>query len=357
MVDILKEANMKPFITSEIILERLNPIDVYKMYIKDEFVVNRPFSSPFRSDNIPSFSIYQDRRSDQILFNDFVEGGGNCIQFVKKLFNSTWYQACSRIAIDFKISDDYTVDKMNNTPNVNLQNTLDREVKVKSKIVNLQVKIRNYNSDDIAYWDSYGISMETLKRYEVYPISHIFMVTDNKTHILTADKLAFTFIERKDLKITMKIYQPFSRYKWFNNHDFSVWQGWNQLPSDDHILVLTKSLKDVMSIVENTDFSSVSLQQENAVAKENVVDELKDRFDWIFVLYDNDYDKDTNWGEKFGKEFSEKHNLIFIMIPSKYKCTDFTDLVKKLGKKAAAIILKGLIKEYFKNKENDRNGQ
>lgn len=348
MVNILNIAKIKPFLTLDIILSKVKPLDIYKMYIKDDFIINKPFSSPFREDNIPSFSIFVSSDGN-LLYNDFVKGGGNCVNFVKELFQESWYEALSRIAIDFNFDKDYVIKKVNtkNTSEKQLNKIKDKLVKIKDKTLDLKVKIRKFEDYDIQYWKKQGINRSTLKKYRVYPISHIFLITESKETILTADKHAYVFIERKDGKNTIKIYQPFSQYKWMNNHDFSVWQGWEQLPSDDHILIITKSLKDVMSISQNTKYSAVSLQQENANAKENVIQELKERFDWIFVLYDNDFDKEINWGEKFGKEFSKQHNLIFLMIPDKYKSTDFTDLVNKYGKAVAISALNELVEEHF----------
>ena len=46
----------------------------------------------------------------------------------------------------------------------------------------------------------------------------------------------------------MKIYQPYSNFKWLSNTSASDLQGLSQLPDRGDTLVITKSLKDVMCL-------------------------------------------------------------------------------------------------------------
>jgi hypothetical protein len=342
-------ANRKLFLDNDIIFSKIDPLLIFKYYIKDDFILGRPFSSPLRTDNIPSFSIYRNKNGE-ILYNDFVAGGGNCIRFVKELFGyNTYYEAKSKIAVDFGFYEKYiisskiTVDDKEEKDR-DIITSKQKKVEERKGIIKLDVKIRTWEHKDINYWKTYGISIKTLKEYDVHPISYVFIRNNIKEFIIRADSLAYVFIERKDGNVTKKIYQPFSKnYKWINNHDFSVWQGWCKLSDSGDILIITKSLKDVMSIKENIGYDAVSLQQENAKAKEQVVNELKSRFGKIYVLYDNDFDKEINWGEKFGTEFTKIHDLININIPLEYMSKDFSDLIKNIGCKKACEVLKNLI--------------
>lgn len=352
MVNIMKIADIKPHISREIILDKLSPIEIFRNYIPDNFVINKPFSSPLRVDDTPSFSIYESK--DTILYNDFVLGGGDCLRFVKELFGfSSWYDTYSRIAIDFQLDKDYAVRKLNGYFKRDYRGTINKAIKRKEKAVELSVSTRKWENYDYTYWKKYGINQLMLQKYEVYPISRIFMKYSSDTLVVKADKHAYCFIERKDGKVTMKIYQPFSKYKWMTSHDHSVWQGWKQLPQRGENLIITKSLKDVMAINQNSWYAAVALQQEGANPKYTVIDELKKRFKKIFVLYDNDFDKVTNWGKLAAKKLCRDYNLYFIMIPSSYEAKDFTDLIKKHGIDVARKLLETLINERLQ-KESDK---
>jgi hypothetical protein len=188
-------------------------------------------------------------------------------------------------------------------------------------------KSRQWRQHDINFWKQFGITLDILKKYNVEPISHIFI----NDLIITADKHAYCFIEYKDGQETYKIYQPYNKdYKWLNNHNSSVWQGWEQLPQSGEQLIITKSLKDVMSLNSVFGVPSVSLQAEGLRPKKHVMRELHLRFKEIYILYDNDFDKKQNWGQNFAKELAEEFNLINLCIPSVFKSKDFSDLVMNL---------------------------
>ena len=214
---------------------------------------------------------------------------------------------------------------------------------VKTKNLQLGIKQRKWKAYDYAYWLQFGIDSETLKKYHVVPIEYFFI----NISPFKADKHAYAFIERKDGKETYKIYQPYSkRFKWLNNHDASIWQGWDQLPDKGPKLIITKSLKDVMSIVSVTGIPAVSLQSETTMPKEHIIDELASRFERIWVLYDNDFDKDVNIGRKQGQKIADEFYLMQIEIPVLYSSKDFSDLVKNENQEIAKLTLEHIMQQY-----------
>ena len=66
--------------------------------------------------------------------------------------------------------------------------------------------------------------MKWLKYADVYPISHKIVIKDNKSYAFGADKYAYAYVEFKEGRTTLKIYQPFNKngFKWSNRHDRSV---------------------------------------------------------------------------------------------------------------------------------------
>src|SRR5699024_495185 len=82
-----------------------------------------------------------------------------------------------------------------------------------NKNVDLQCKIRGWRKYDIEYWESYGISLQWLKFAEVYPVSHKIILKDGHRYVFRADKYAYAYVEHKEGKVTLKIYQPYSKDK------------------------------------------------------------------------------------------------------------------------------------------------
>lgn len=319
----------KKLVNKEDLLRDVSDLDVYRCYAPNiEISVGSPIISPLRPENNPSFGFFIGE-NNELLFNDFKLGGGDCIKFVQLMFGDTFFEAMSRIVIDFGLQDYYFYKDMQTNGAQAPKDKLSKEDLLKQASSRyIRKKSRKWNGQDLAFWLNYGITITTLKKYNVEPISHIF-VNDK---IITCDNHTYCFIEHKDGVETYKIYQPYKTdYKWISSHNESVWQGWAQLPERGDTLIITKSLKDLMVIDELTGIPAVSLQAEGVKPKQHIIDELKNRFKTIFIWYDNDFDKEVNWGKKFGGQLASEFDLIEIYIPDDYKIKDPSDFAKIKG--------------------------
>ena len=77
--------------------------------------------------------------------------------------------------------------------------------------------------------------------------------------------------------------------------------------------------------------------------KNHVFDELNDRFEDIYIFYDNDFDKEENWGQLFAQKFKESFKVFEILIDDKYECKDYSDFIKKYGQINAKKLIKSQI--------------
>lgn len=327
----------KPLVTKQGILEYIQDIDVYKKYMDGKDVELRGgLHSPLREDNNPSFGFFIGK-DGEVCFKDFVKGSGDFVKFVQIKFNIDFIQALSKIIVDFNIQDNFVYKKYDNVVNKTTYNKQDRTNLVKNgNPVRLNKRSRDWRMYDVKFWSDFGITRKTLDKYYVKPIDYIFI----NDQIIKADKYAYCFTEYKDGLETFKIYQPFNeKYKWLNNHDYSTWQGWEQLPESGSHLIITKSLKDVMAITEVYGIPAVSLQAESVTPKTHIIEELKNRFFNVYLLYDNDFDKDENWGQIFAEKLSKEFDIENVFIPTIYKSKDFSDLIKNTNKEEAITIL------------------
>jgi 5S rRNA maturation endonuclease (ribonuclease M5) len=246
-----------------------------------------------------------------------------------KLFDINYPEALKKIAFDLGLSS-FDID-------------VNKQVVQYTRIVNkggveLGVRVRDWEYKDKQYWSSYGISKATLAKINVQPISYVFY---NGTAVKAASQ-AYVYVEEKDGKVSYKIYQPLEvkQKKWINNANYSVHQGYTQLPPIGTLLIITKSLKDVMSLHDCVGISSIGLQSESVMMKDTVMDEYKQRFNQVICLFDND-----EAGTKLSENFSKQFNIPHIFVPKEPKVKDFSDLVKAKGKEQAVQILKQLISE------------
>lgn len=317
----------------------VTPEQVYRRYLGKKLQYNRAFSSPFRIDKNPSFVI-----SDKTFtYRDFATGeAGDCISFVMKLYSVNFSEALKQIAYDLGVDSYFEIPRatsIRGTKEIEVRN-LGKYNPIKSRS-EIKIKIREWRDYDIDFWNCHGVSLKYLRLGRVFPIEKFYL---NGKHYV-AHKYAYAYIEEKDGRRTYKIYQPHSNaFKWINNNDFSVWELWHLLPDKYDKLIITSSRKDALSIIENVQIPSVSLQSETMFPKPKIVEELYSRFDVIYLLLDNDYKKETNYGQEHALKLVSKHGFKNLCIPSEYACKDFSDLVCSYGRIEATNILKELIK-------------
>jgi len=241
-------------VTDDITLEKiLNIVDeyhIYSYYIGNPVKVNGPISSPFRKDNNPSWSLFRSKRNE-IMYKDFATGEtGNVAKFVQKMFDLSYHKALEKIWDDLILTKKVKQRK----PRIEI------EPKDPSKIIG--IKRKNFTKTDDEFWGKYGLSRDVLKRYNVYPIESFWVNDIQQSFKYTKDDPMYAY----KIFNKFKIYRPYSKSrlnKWRNNCGQYDIQGWEQLPEIDDLLIITKSLKDVM-VLYTLGYSSISPQSENS---------------------------------------------------------------------------------------------
>ena len=273
--------------------------------------------SPFREDKKPSFGVYE--KNWKVYCKDFATGDFWDLQnLLCSLYNLDINDLCEHIINNHSLVPDIKVG-YSCSPSENKNPTIIKSTE------------REWMSYDIDYWKSYGISRDWLEIANVHPISYFFI--NNQMYM--AEKYAYVYLEWKDGIETQKIYQPYNHNgaKWFSSYNSSIWSLWTKLPEKGDKLIITSSLKDALCLWENTGIPACSLQSESTYPKYKVVQQLKERFNNIFVFFDNDFDNIENPGRKFSNRLCEMYDLIKLEIPTKYMAKDPSDLMLFYGNK------------------------
>lgn len=284
--------------------------------------------SPLRSDNRPSFGLYSPDGT-HINYIDFgTKDKGTTLTLLSKMWNTDTYNTIK------KINDE--IGLISNSHGIITLNKSNNGVVIKKSVnTDLKCKIREWKDYDIKYWESYGISLKWLKLAEVYPISHKIIVKNNHSYVFKADKYAYAYVEHKEGKVTLKIYQPFNKkYKWSNKHDKSVISLWTKVPKYGDKLCICSSLKDALCLWANTDIPSLSIQGEGYSMSKTAIDELKRRYKKVYILLDNDIT-----GLLDGVKLAEETGFINIILPQFEGGKDVSDLMKAKGKEAFLKII------------------
>lgn len=324
------------------ILGKVTEADILSYYVG---ITEVPciINSPLRVDRRPSFGLYSSD-GKRIYYTDLsTKDRGGIFDLLGKKWNCSYMEVLERINKDIPKFHSSTTIHTYTPCNIKSVNTYNN--------TNLQCKVRAWRDYDIEYWASYGISLEWLKYAEVYPISHKIVIKDNQRYTFAADKYAYAYVEHKEDKITLKIYQPFNKngYKWSNKHDRSVISLWTKVPEYGDKICVCSSLKDALCLWANTGIPSISIQGEGYNMSNTAINELKRRYKEVYILLDND-----EVGLKDGLELSKSTGFINVVLPHFDEGKDISDLFKSKGKEKFLEIIKPLFyPSRQKRKEDD----
>lgn len=311
--------SIQPNIDKEYILSRVSEEQIMSFYLNIP-VKKGVIHSPLRKDSHASCSFYRNSKG-VLLFKDFATGDClNCFEVVKRLFSCDFYEALRIIANDFGL---YTYNHLQRHSG-KIYKRIDRiENDVDTRI---DVQVKEFTDDELKWWDGYGISLAVLKKFRVYSLEYVWVNGRIVAKSQPSCPVYGYYGRKKDSKDLWKIYFPKRKeYRFLGNYPASKVQGYEQLPSNGDILVITKSMKDVMCLY-TFGVHAIAPGSEVLFVSDTMLNNLRNRFRVIVVFYDNDIPGIHNM-----RKIRASHpDLTYIWIPRRLGAKDFSDLYLKV---------------------------
>nr|DAN22248.1 MAG TPA_asm: DNA primase [Bacteriophage sp.] len=292
------------------LLDKLTDYDIYSYYV-GQFKIGKLFNSPLRSDDKnPSFAIFKGMNGG-LFFKDHGSGeGGNAIKFVKLYKNINTKDELERELLRI-------VRKMN--PNSgNAIRTY--SYSVDSGPTDIGIVRQPFTDVDKRYWKQFHISIDTLRKFQVFSIRYFLC---NRVVRGTYKETSPMYAYKVDDKF--KIYRPLaSKYtKWRTNLTNRNVQGLSELPVEGgNLLIITKSLKDVMCLYE-MGFNAIAASSETTFIPDDILDSLRHKWKNVIMLYDRD-----KTGMLESRKYSKQYKLDALFVHKRFKAKDVSDAVK-----------------------------
>jgi len=292
------------------LLEKLDDYAIYSYYLGD-FKPGKLMNSPLRNDDkMPSFAIFPASSGD-LLFKDHGTGeSGNALKFVKLYRGIQTRDELERELLK--------IVRCKN-PNLNVRTNTYTKL-VGSGVQDIGIVRQPFTAVDKQYWKQFHISIDTLKKFNVFSIKYFLCNSVVRgTYKETSPMYAYKVRDR------FKIYRPLaSKYtKWRTNLTNEYVQGLAEIPQEGgNLLIITKSLKDVMCLYE-MGFNAIAASSETTFIPENILKSLKSKWKHIVILYDRD-----KTGMKTARIYSKQYKLDAFFVHKKFKAKDISDAVK-----------------------------
>lgn len=310
--------SLQPKITKDFILSKVNQESIMQYYTGTDVNSKKLFLSPLRVDNHVTCSIYKSK-SGILYMHDFATNEHlDCWNLVMRLYNVSYFDALKIIAQDFNL----VVGDFAKTSSPKIVESLKETESAK-----IQVQIKDFTEEELNWWKSFGISKKTLKKYHVFSLQHVFLNGELKfTSSIQCPIYGYYFGKDKNHNEKWKIYFPTrNEFRFLNNTSKKLLQGYKQLPKTGELLIISKSMKDIMAMYE-FNIPAVAPNSETLFINDKQLEEFKQRFKHILIFYDSDRPGKFNMA-KIRREHPE---LNYYFLP-KSLSKDFTDTIRQVG--------------------------
>tara|TARA_R110002096_G_scaffold16561_1_gene56644 strand:- start:81 stop:1121 length:1041 start_codon:yes stop_codon:yes gene_type:complete len=317
------------YLHTDVILSKITEYDIFRHYCPVFTKGGKKFKSELRVDNSPTVSIVLWK--GYLLYKDFghPEHTFNCFGYVMYKYSLGFLEALRVISNDFNLGLTSTESITSTVAKTfgSIEDVIEEQ-----KQARIQIRKRAWGTKDKDFWKQFCISKKLLLKFGVSPLQYFWI---NETRF-KCNTISYVY----DFNESFKIYCPLERdHKWYSNTNKKCIQGYSQLPQSGEVVFLTSSLKDVMCL-EMLGCQSIALQSEMQMPEKVLIEDLKARFKWVIVLYDNDFESDTNPGQMMARKICDEYTLINICIPTELRSKDISDLVKDYGVEMANNFIK-----------------
>ena len=225
-------------------------------------------------DTVPSMFIYI-WNDDKYYFKDFSSGkGGDSTKLVMELFNLNRSHAIQKVIKDYK--------------NTNIKTSKVIIKPVSSYKVTSHIK-RKWTELDAKYWIQFNIGTKLLNKYNVFPLKEYTFSKELDKKISEINiKNNYIYGYFKNDGTLYKIYHPYSNKKKFIKVKSYI-QGTDQLQYKKPNLIITSSLKDIMSLDSlNLNSEFIAPDSENTIIPKKIMSSYLLKYDNILTLLDDD---------------------------------------------------------------------
>ena len=319
----------EPKITKEFLLSKNNE-ETYMTYYLGIPVQKGLFKSPLRNDNHVTCSFFRGK-SGTLYFKDFADG--KCMSFenvVMEKYKCNYHEALKIIAKDFGYISNAPVKK--------------QAIKIQPKFEGdkqtfIQSEIKDFSEAELKWWGSFGVTKDILNKFKVFSCKTVFLNGSVYAQSTQHSPIYGYYFGKKENIEQWRIYMPKRKeFRFIGNVSTKTIQGYKQLPKTGKAVVITKSMKDVMCLY-SFGIPAIAPNSETQFVSEKVLEELKQRFKHIILLYDNDL-TGVRFANKIRKNFPE---LIVTIIPRSTGAKDISDYYHIYGKeKTLEFIKKGI---------------
>lgn len=307
------------YLSKENILKYVGEFEIFRKYIDPCLELSKLYSSPLRVDKHPSFNVFV-ARNGNLIYKDFATGEtGDCFRFIQHLYGVGFVDALRIIDRDFNLGlSNQKIQLEKRTPMlVETKPTTLSKIKI--------LRSSTFSDVDLVYWAQYGLDIEDLHFYDVSVAKEVLVIKNGTSYKMYSgvDNPIYSYMFEEGI---YKLYLPYSdSSRFITNASNDVIQGVDQLTRTSDLLIITKSLKDVMCL-NKMGYEAIAFQSENTLPNLATIEAITSDYNEVVIFYDNDIP-----GKIAAAKAVSFLNCRSVEIPEYLFSKDTSDLIKNYG--------------------------
>lgn len=366
-------------LTKQYILSKVSQVTIFSTYLNlsDNIVqycidTGELICSPIREDKSPTCGFKYDNKG-KLKFKDFAGYfWGDCFDIVALIMSYIYkksYDISNRhdfIKILRHITFTFKDIFYGSEKDINLINEINTAiVNIKHTKPIIELVVREWNENDILYWNKFGVDLQYLNINFIYPIEQYYInrkVNPEPKYFYDIKDPCYGYYLGKDRNgiNNIKLYFPYrhresTRFITNCNHLEGIY---NLDKTNYDIIIITKSTKDRLSIgatikklikYVNKNIGVINIPHETYHLRQNEYDWIRNKLasgGKIISIMDND-----RTGKLEAIWLRNNYKIIPIIIPKNYDCKDFAEFVFKCN---LNVIIDAIVKtiEYIDKYEH-----
>lgn len=268
------------YVDKHYVLTRVTQEEIFSFYMRRPLNFRGKFRSPLRKDKEPTCTISY--HGDKLYFRDWAENKSlDCFDFVGRLHKCSYGATLDHIVTDMGLAG--------REPNKELPGVfVNGGNEVKSSKKRIRVSIQGFTRTDADYLKQFYITRRVAEYYRCFSIERVWLERRPHYRYRAEDPAIGYFLGTDgsgDQRWKVYFYKRTSSSRFIGNTNRI--NGWIQLPERGEVLIITKSMKDVM-VLSHFGIPAIAMQSEMTMPYREIIDELRRRFTRIYTLYDFD---------------------------------------------------------------------
>lgn len=276
------------------LLSYISPVDITLKALNLNEFPTKNISSPFTEDKNPSFQVFKNG-SFKCYSSD---KSGDCFQLVadlnnldsKKDFNKVLEVVATENNLLLQLGVETTKNLVKPTNNKINRTSVKVATQALQQFKFKSIEKINFEERHLSYWESYGVNIEVLNKYNVSAVKSYSFFSERKNQDcifnFNTNEIVFCY----DVNERSEIYIPkqVTKNKMFLNglRQDDIF-GLQQIKNKVENIIICAGKKDALVLNANN-FYAVSFRSENQHLKKESIEMLQQKCNNLFICYDND---------------------------------------------------------------------